>query len=338
MLMQLSSGREPSWTSPLEGSNAFLNWQLLYSSQGNRELLSSQELGAGASPVGSAFLVLTVLLLGVCACACAFSAVGTANPAASLPGGPSTRPTLEPRGRPSQLPTQPPTMEDTGDAMHRFYCSQSICCPDLVVPRYSQSLLGVPRLVAEQGSSEALLDIVDPIGMPLLKAEVNLSTESARLSQREPTVEKIYQAREPLIVLRNLKPEARGSLLRSPKRGFVDTSALAVAYKYGRELEICLPDNSIFASLAKVESHVGPRFVLKIGAEEVTGWIFQGCQVEEQLAVTDAKKKILAQTQVAQLSFESERSFYSVQANSGMDVGVLICCLIYMDGLSQGVF
>ena len=39
---------------------------------------------------------------------------------------------------------------------------RSVTVSTIQVPRYSQSLLGVPRLVAEQGSSEALLDIVDP--------------------------------------------------------------------------------------------------------------------------------------------------------------------------------
>eukprot|EP00438_Fugacium_kawagutii_P025853 Skav231408 [mRNA] locus=scaffold4039:55277:69561:- [translate_table: standard] len=84
----------------------------------------------------------------------------------------------------------------------RVYSKQQICCPDLLVPRGSQSVLGVPYL-ANDDNSVVFVDVVDPtLGV--------LRSREARAGRSEP-----------LIVLRNLRPEARGSLLRSPKRGMI---------------------------------------------------------------------------------------------------------------------
>ena len=108
----------------------------------------------------------------------------------------------EPREVKSRSATQPASCASLPRAP-RVYCKAETLCADLLVPRGQQSLVAVPYLREAQGV--LMLDVVDPVGLPLLKAEVDLS---ALASQEEP-----------LLVLRNLRPEARGSLLRSPKRG-----------------------------------------------------------------------------------------------------------------------
>lgn len=48
-----------------------------------------------------------------------------------------------------------------------------------------------------------------------------------------------------------MKPTSSDLIRPSQLAGFVDTSALAVVCKNGAEWDICLPDNTIFASLSK---------------------------------------------------------------------------------------
>ena len=52
--------------------------------------------------------------------------------------------------------------EDSSPA--RIYSTKQICCPDLLVPRGSQSVLGVPYLAsaAEKNSPVLFVDVVDP--------------------------------------------------------------------------------------------------------------------------------------------------------------------------------
>lgn len=337
VLMQKGSrGRpwQPDASSSPEDSNSYLTWQLLYYSHGNRELLSASH-GQGSPSGAWVLLIFSLVLLAVCCCVCSINVVPELPKLPATLPGPSMRPSLEPRDHlRSQTRTPVPPTEDSSPA--RIYSTKQICCPDLLVPRGSQSVLGVPYLASASAETSPVVfvDVVDPIGMPILKAELNLASEAARQSHSA----RLKPAPEPLIVLRNLRPEARGSLLRSPKRGFVDTSALALVQKSGSHMEICLPDNSIFACLQKEEDATCQRFALKIGAEEIVSMIFRGATVDA-LSVTDSQKRSLAKTQSGGLSFEAtERKFYSIQVHSGVDVGVLLCCLLYIDGLSQRLF
>ncbi|CAJ1333470.1 unnamed protein product [Effrenium voratum] len=211
-----------------------------------------------------------------------------------------------------------------------------VCCPDLMVPRGSQSVLGVPSLKEQRAQ---FLDVVDPIGMPILKVEV------LRAQDPSPRVSLIQSAsspgsailppgatRRPLLALRNLRPEGLDRRLGN------EPNAMAVAFQRGEALEICTPELSIFGVLEKEESPMGLRFVLRVGSEAVTSIIFQGTSVHSGLAVTDAANKILARTQAGRLKFEAGGRFYSLQVHAGVDVGVLLCCLLFIDGLGAGLF
>ena len=155
---------------------------------------SSMFEAAGGLGVSVLWALGLAVSLVVC-CSCSLSVLSP-----ELPQLPEPRPTLR-----SRTVTQPPSVEDkTEKSEARCYSKQQTCCADLVVPRGQQSLVAVPYLRDSEGV--VMLDVVDPIGMPLLKAEVDLSALASRSDQ-------------PLLVLRNLRPEARGSLLRSPKRG-----------------------------------------------------------------------------------------------------------------------
>jgi hypothetical protein len=52
--------------------------------------------------------------------------------------------------------------EDSSPA--RIYSTKQICCPDLLVPRGSQSVLGVPYLASAsaENSPVVFVDVVDP--------------------------------------------------------------------------------------------------------------------------------------------------------------------------------
>ncbi|CAE7188705.1 unnamed protein product, partial [Symbiodinium necroappetens] len=205
-------------------------------------------------------------------------------------------------------------------------------CPDLVVPIGSQSIVGVPSLAAVAALDAGdVLDIVDPIGMPLLKVELQLrpGPEGARI--RGPATE------APLLVLRNLRPEPRGSLLNINVTGWVNTSAMALAFLQtspgGQErLEICSPDLSIFASLAQEASG---KFVLRSGREESLCMIFHSTFRESQhdaITVTDGNNQVLSRTRAADLQVPEPGRFCSLQVFSGVDLGVVLCCLFFMEG------
>ncbi|CAJ1426378.1 unnamed protein product [Effrenium voratum] len=345
VLMQLSSLRDP-WDSAASTDSSktasYLSWQLLYFSHGNRALLED-----GSSEGGTLGILLTcfTVLLAVCVCLCAWRSAPEPGP--KLPPGPSMRPTLEPsKGRPSclspipQAPSEAERSENSEPSAlptaTRVFSGRQVCCPDLMVPRGSQSVLGVPSLKEQRAQ---LLDVVDPIGMPILKVEV------LRAQDPSPRVSLIQSAsspgsailppgatRRPLLALRNLRPEGLDRRLGN------EPNAMAVAFQRGEALEICTPELSIFGVLEKEESPMGLRFVLRVGSEAVTSIIFQGTSVHSGLAVTDAANKILARTQAGRLKFEAGGRFYSLQVHAGVDVGVLLCCLLFIDGLGAGLF
>jgi len=212
----------------------------------------------------------------------------------------------------------------------------------LVVPIGSQSIVGVPSLaVVAASDSGDVLDVVDPIGMPLLKVELQLPPgpmgpigEGRGSSATEA----------PLLVLRNLRPEPRGSLLNINVAGWVNTSAMALAFLRtspgGQErLEICSPDLSVFASLAQEPSG---KFVLRSGSEETLCMIFHSTFLRDSqhnaITVTDGSSQVLSRTHAAELQVPEPGRFYSLQVFSGVDLGVVLCCLVFMEGRARDIF
>ncbi|CAE7466961.1 unnamed protein product [Symbiodinium sp. CCMP2456] len=351
-----------------EKSYAFLPWEVLYLLQGDRQLLwdAPQAPEAGFA---SLLICLSCILLTVCLCAWSLASAGDdpikGTGRASLP---SMRPSLEPsRGqcRPPEGPwpqSPPPTpLPEEASLSLRQRTFTSVCCPDLVVPIGSQSIVGVPSLAAVAALDAGdVLDIVDPIGMPLLKVELQLrpGAEGARI--RGPGVRGSSGTEAPLLVLRNLRPEPRGSLLNinvtgdlaaaakqlsslGSAGGWVNTSAMALAFlrtSGGQErLEICSPDLSIFASLAQEPSG---KFVLRSGSEETLCMIFHSTFFRESqhnaIAVTDGSNQVLSRTCAADLQVPEPGRFYSLQVFSGVDLGVVLCCLFFMEGRAIEIF
>jgi len=308
-------------------------------SKGDRDLLLLQNRD-GSTSGGWVLLACSLVLLGASCFICSMPVEEMPKAPAvstiSMPG-PSMRPTLEPRDKrfsQTSTPKHPPSREDrtSTTAAGRKYTTQ-LYCTHLIVPRGTQSTFGIPHLASANDSSPVVfVDVVDPIGMPILKAELNLTRGSVNRENVVPPM------REPVIVLRDLTPETRAPLLSSPKAGFDGTSALALVYKCGNDMEICMPDNSIFARLQEeyAEGSAEPQYALKTGADEIVSMIFTG-KVDD-LTVIDPQNRVWAKTQNAKFQFEAERKFYSIRVASGVDAGVLLCCILFIDGRNQGFF
>ncbi|CAE7551616.1 unnamed protein product [Symbiodinium sp. CCMP2592] len=356
---QLWDGNIELNTSQREDSYAFLPWQVLYLLQGDRQLLWGRtDAPSQAQEAGFASLLIcfSCLLLTVCVCAWSLGSAGD-DPIKGTGGGggpklPSMRPSLEPsQGQcrplgPGRSPSLPTSLPEEAVLRQQQRTFTSVCCPDLVVPIGSQSIVGVPSLAAVAASDSGdVLDVVDPIGMPLLKVELQLrpGTEGAN-RVRGPEGRGSSAMEAPLLVLRNLRPEPRGSLLNINVAGWVNTSAMALSFLRtspgGQErLEICSPDLSIFASLAQEPSG---KFVLRSGSEETLCMIFHSTFFRDlqhnAITVTDGSSQVLSRTHAAELQVPEPGRFYSLQVFSGVDLGVVLCCLVFMEGRARDIF
>mmetsp|Transcript_10253 Transcript_10253/g.24620 ORF Transcript_10253/g.24620 Transcript_10253/m.24620 type:complete len:397 (+) Transcript_10253:41-1231(+) len=340
-----------------EVNSTMFPWQVLQLIKGDRLLWDGFVPAPGAGEGNSSvafFVCITMAVVLFLACAALFmdSYEPPRRRGPQLPGVPpaSMRPTLEPTptsayaqresvrqstGLDLRAALQVPLAQETGlslpiQARGGFTLT---CCPDLVVPEDQESLLSMPGL--QPGAVPDILDIVDPAGMPLLKMEVNrTSRATGRLTVPPRASAGVAQAKEPLLVLRNLRPEPRASLLTAPD-GYADTSAMALAFVEGQGLEIARPDFSTFGFLQETEG----GFILKSGKEQSVSMIFTGTSVFDGVTVTTGRKRVVATTNAEGVSFvHPQKKFYSIQVFEGVDVGVLLCCLVFIDGLQSNTF
>jgi len=203
------------------------------------------------------------------------------------------------------------------------FCPQ--LCPGLVVPLGSECILAVrpiSPMPSPRESVMATVDILDLCGKPVLKATVC----------RVP--KKGYDTTSPAVTLR---------MLESP-HGRLESSVLATCFgdtnENGRaQMRIHDANNKLFGHFGRDLSEAN-RYMLRCmgGADPRDSKrsctvSFEGTFASHTVLIQNEYQEQLADSEECVMPFSPSTKSYKLRVASGVDVGLVICCLVCIDEL-----
>jgi len=204
------------------------------------------------------------------------------------------------------------------------FCPQ--LCPGLVVPLGSECILAVQPVAPMPSSCESKMttvQILDLCGKPVLKATVCRMRKSSS---------------KPAVTLR---------MLESP-HGRLESSVLATCSEDCAEnghRQMCIRDsnNKIFGHLGR-DLSVTNRYMLQCVSGTDTRDSTKKCTVSfegsfgnHKVLIQNDYQEQLADSEECVMNFSPCTKFYKLRVASGVDVGLMICCLVSIDELEVQV-
>mmetsp|Transcript_54068 Transcript_54068/g.107616 ORF Transcript_54068/g.107616 Transcript_54068/m.107616 type:complete len:527 (+) Transcript_54068:183-1763(+) len=211
-----------------------------------------------------------------------------------------------------------------GQVNPKRFCPQ--LCPGLVVPLGSECILAVQPVAPMPSSCESKMttvQILDLCGKPVLKATVCRMRKSSS---------------KPAVTLR---------MLESP-HGRLESSVLATCSEDCAEnghRQMCIRDsnNKIFGHLGR-DLSVTNRYMLQCVSGTDTRDSTKKCTVSfegsfgnHKVLIQNDYQEQLADSEECVMNFSPCTKFYKLRVASGVDVGLMICCLVSIDELEVQV-
>lgn len=193
--------------------------------------------------------------------------------------------------------------------------SSRTLCPGLVVPDSSDCVLVIRTLRRRQSTDTDLGDAAagrGPIENQIFDL-VGKAVLSASIAQPWP---------------RQGKPVVTLHTLHSPRTAEGGWLSLCRAGQDSKGASVYDKDDAIFASLARD----GARYVLLGNAGEFL-LFFEGSFQDHRVHILDARGNMIAHTEPCKMDFEPEGSFYQARVAAGVDVGIVLSCLLSIDAM-----
>mmetsp|Transcript_133687 Transcript_133687/g.260324 ORF Transcript_133687/g.260324 Transcript_133687/m.260324 type:complete len:513 (-) Transcript_133687:86-1624(-) len=204
-----------------------------------------------------------------------------------------------------------------------------LLCRGLIVPLGSECFLAmrpVSSMPSSRESALAAVEVLDLSGKPVLKAMIHRGSKKSYVDRGSSST--------PAVTL---------CMLQSP-HGQHESSVLAACFEDTdenghRQMRIHDANNTLFGHLGR-DSSVVNRYMLRCtgGADSrdpkrKCTVSFEGFFGTHSILIQNEFQEQLADTQESVMPFSPSTKFYQLRVASGVDVGLMICCLVSIDEL-----